>query len=299
MFRWICGACGILAITLALPRANAQPAPKRPAFEVATVKLNRNCTGNPSSTPIDPGRVNLPCLPVRTLIRVAYGIFTGGGMSSRSVEVLNGPGWIDSERYDIVAKTEGAAAAPEMLGPMLQTLLEDRFKLKIHMEARETSVYELTVSEKSPNLRPAKDGDCVPIDLFQELSRPAGRRDPAAAKQCGGLSGSMKQGIMSFDSYGITMPEFAGRVLLSYANRPVVDKTGLSGSFNIHLEFAPEIPRGPVLVNGQEVQLPPQNELAGPTIFAALQKQLGLKLTPAKAPLDVIVVDQVERPSEN
>jgi len=94
------------------------------------------------------------------------------------------------------------------------------------------------------------------------------------------------------------MEEFAGRMLSNYVDRPVVDKTGLTGRFDLHFEFAPPRPEVPVMLNGQMVTLPPAED-SGPTIFTVLQKQLGLKLAPGKAPIDVIVVDSIERPSEN
>jgi uncharacterized protein (TIGR03435 family) len=210
------------------------------------------------------------------------------------VEVLNGPGWIDSDRYDIAAKTRDKATAAEILGPLLRTLLEDRFKLKTHLESRVTAVYELSVLQENSNLRPAKAGDCAPIDLFS---------DPSPVPACGSIRGGSREGKVSLDWYGTTMAEFAGGIIQSLVVRPVVDKTGLSGRFDFHLEFVPEKPRGPVLLNGQDTQLPPNSDDSaqppGPSIFGALQKQLGLKLSPGKAALDVIVIDNVERPADN
>ena len=105
------------------------------------------------------------------------------------------------------------------------------------------------------------------------------------------------------DWYGVTMAEFAGRWLPLYVmDRPIIDNTGLTGQFDIHLEFVRgSAPQGPMLLNGQpspDLQAPPADS-TGSSIFKALETQLGLKLSPTKAPLDVIIVDQAEKPSEN
>jgi uncharacterized protein (TIGR03435 family) len=106
---------------------------------------------------------------------------------------------------------------------------------------------------------------------------------------------------MAIDLYGVTMAEFVSRFLTSYARRPVVDNTGLKGRFDLHLEFDPRPAQGSARLNGGE--LPPQldnpTESSDYSIFTAVRKQLGLKLTPGKSPLDAIVIDRVERPSEN
>jgi uncharacterized protein (TIGR03435 family) len=103
---------------------------------------------------------------------------------------------------------------------------------------------------------------------------------------------------MTVEFFGNTMEEFAGRMLPNYLDRPVIDKTGLTGRFNFQLEFALQRPSAPVMLNGQSTTPPEIAPDAGPTIFEALAK-IGLKLSPAKGALDVIVVDHVERPSEN
>ncbi len=220
-------------------------------------------------------------------------------MNSRPMEVLSGPSWIYSDLYEIIATSETETPAADRLGPMLQTLLEERFRLKIHIEPRETDVYALTVVEKSPNLHPAKESDCAPIGLLEMLSNPPappGLRGPAATARCGDRS-VVKDGMAGYDANGITMLEFAGTTLESRVGRPVVDRTGLSGRFSFHLDFALERPSGPAAISGER---PPEaTEPAGPSIFTALQKQLGLKLSPIKSPLDVIIVDAVQRPSEN
>lgn len=292
----------LVLFTLVAARIQAQSTPQRAAFEVASIKPNKNCGAGAVLPRISPGGITLPCFSVRILIRMAYSAFSGADLNARLMQVLNGPSWIDTDRYDISAKPE-AKATPAEMAPMLQTLLEDRFNLKVHKEPRDTPVYELTVAEQNPKLRPSKDGDCIPMDLTN-LSGARPKPGDPAPKYCGGGRMRMSGDVMSADWDGVTMAELAGRMLPSYVDRPVVDKTGLTGRFNVHLEFVPPRPVGPILLNGQEMPAPAPGaeapaEPSGPSIFTALQKQLGLKLLPGKSPLEVIVVDRVERPSEN
>jgi uncharacterized protein (TIGR03435 family) len=239
-----------------------------------------------------PGRLDLPCVTLRTLIRAAYGSLTGDEIAARSMQVLGGPSWLDSDRFDITAKAPERASTTRMVGPMLQTLLEDRFQLKLHVEARETPVYALTVGKSGPKLTPAKPESCVPIDL----NNPEQWHINSAAP-CGFPKMSMKGALATLEIAGTTMEEFAGRTLPPHTDRPVIDKTGLTGRYDIHLEFARE-PRQ-VFLNGVPQPAPPAGEIAGPSIFTALQEQLGLKLSPDKAPLNVLVIDSVQKPTEN
>jgi uncharacterized protein (TIGR03435 family) len=172
--------------------------------------------------------------------------------------------------------------------------------VKVHKEFRDAPVYELTLAKNSPRLQPSKDGSCVPMDL-SDLPRNVKPGDPMP-KYCGFGSGRSTVGGLITDWYAVSMAEYAGRMLSNYMDRPVIDKTGLTGRFDIHLEFAPEnaMP-GTVLLNGVErPDLPtPSNDAMGPSIFNALLAQLGLKLSPAKGPVEVIVIDRAEKPSAN
>jgi uncharacterized protein (TIGR03435 family) len=293
------GAAVIFILGSGIALQAQAPDAKRPAFGVTSAKLNKNCTAGSQRAILTPATVRLPCAPVKTLIRLAYGALNGEAINARILEVVGGPGWLDSELYDIEARPENSATAGQLVGPMLQALLEERFQLKVHTEAREKPVYILSVAEPSANLRQIKPGDCVPIDLFKEASRVG----PSDQKQCGNYRGGTnpKGAGMALDFSGITMAEFAGRMLETYTGRPVIDKTGLDGRFDFHLEFIPSRPQGPVQLNGEMVVLPPSDpaESGAGSIFGALQKQLGLKLTAGKAPVDVLVIDRIERPSEN
>jgi uncharacterized protein (TIGR03435 family) len=167
---------------------------------------------------------------------------------------------LDSTSYDILAKAAGPVPVSQ-LRLMLQQLLADRFKLTLHHETKEIPVYELTVAKGGPKLpepRPADDRHAV-----ENLPR-------------------IQDGSFLFEE--TSMPEFAAKLSQLYGiDRPVVDKTGIAGYYDIVFKGAAAAQRQP----------------DGPTLYTLIQEQLGLKLVPAKGPMDVIVVDHVEKPSEN
>jgi uncharacterized protein (TIGR03435 family) len=250
---------------------------------------------------VSPGRLDLYCVALRNLVSVAYGTFSGENVNTRRLEVVGGPHWIDTDKFDISAKAEGGATGPQMMGPMLQALLEDRFQVKVHVGSQDGPVYAMTVAKNGPKLQPTKEGSCVPIDLNNTPRTPSKRGEQP--KPCGFGGGLTHDGVnFVADWYGTTMAQLAGRFLQSYVGRPVIDRTGLAGQFDIHLEYVREdAPRGPTLLDGQPIpDLPaPTADSTGPSIFTALESQLGLKLSPTRGPVDVIIVDQAEKPSAN
>jgi uncharacterized protein (TIGR03435 family) len=257
--------------------------------------------------------LDLPCLPVRFFIQLAYVISINVANPDANLRLEGGPAWIDSERFTIEARADGPAGRGMMQGPMLQALLEDRFKLKIHRETRETPLYALTVASGGLKLQRAGDrsctepdaggaerdgrpflpigcsklqrteeASCTPRDLTQFPPPP---RQPGDKPPCGVLRGLVGAHRHTTDLLGATMTQIS-RTLGSGAGRPVIDRTGITEKFDFHIEFTPE---------GAE---PSDDADASPFIFAALA-QLGLKLEPAKGPRDFMVIDRVERPSEN
>jgi len=264
---------------------------ERPKFEVVAVKPCKTGPpapgrkgsrgGNISATP---GRLTVECATLRTLIRSAYIQFPGGErvefVSPRVMQqdIKGGPSWIDSERLTIEAKAEGPVSADVMRGPMLQALLEDRFQLKIRREPREVSVYELVVAAGGPKLRVAKPGSCMALDRDHVPPEPdSGRSLP---KLCGVFSGEYM--------YGTSMATFC-RQLTAILDRDVVDRTGLTGVYDIHLFGLPDVP-------------PPSPDGAPPamTLASALEAtipRLGLKLEPAKSAVEFLVIDHVEKPA--
>ena len=164
-----------------------------------------------------------------------------------------------------------------MLGPMMQAALEDRFKLKVHHESRETAVYELVVAKNGPRLSPFKEGACVPEDWTSVPPRPL---EPGQ-RRCN-ASWKMESGKVIWDVEGMSLDQFAA-MFNGFLDRPLVNATGVAGLVRFHLEYdAPDSSSGDPS-----------------TAFAAFKQQLGLELHPAKRSLDFLVIDHVERPTPN
>jgi len=301
------GAGGLLAVSgLMNPSPSLAQSATTAArkFEVTSIKPcnayvppgGRGAGGAGGGDRVSPGRMTLACSNVRGLIEAAYVVFADGRTRrlGREVPIQGGPSWIDSERYEVVAKAEDNASPEMMMGPLLQALLEDRFKLIIRHVQQEASVYELTVAKGGLKLPRFKEGSCRPYSSIDRTKFP--ERIPALPKgesYCESLAGP-KGANIAIDSEGTTLEEFS-RLFLSTLDRPVVDRTGVSGKFDIHLEFAPG--EGGRRLGGQTQS--DAGEATAPEIFTALQEQLGLRLMAAKAPVDVLAIDRVERPSEN
>jgi uncharacterized protein (TIGR03435 family) len=286
-------AAALLATGLML---YAQPVPRR-SFEVVSIKPSRpGCAGSQVGGP-SPGRLDLPCVTVRTLIGAAYVSYRSSNQAHppvRGMPVIGGPAWLRTDRYDISAKAEGRPPFAEMLGPMLQTVLEDRFQLKIHIEPKGVPVYSLVVAKGGAKLRLAEEGSCIPFKSDSpELYRGSERT------MCGQPKMTMKGGMTILEMAGTTMEEFASHANLG-VERPVVDATGLSGRYDVHLEFASELNLGSFRVSGG-VNPPTSapSDAAGPSVFTALPEQLGLRLIKDNARLDVLVIDSVQRPTAN
>ncbi len=246
-------AIAIVALTCA---ALAQSPPA--AFEVATVKLNKS-GDRAMGGHFDPERLTLTNQPLRSLIQSAYTV--------QPDQVLGGPDWIRSERWDIEAKAEGPATTDQKF-QMLQPLLEDRFKLKVHRETREMPEYRLVIAKGGSKLREFK-------------------KDEADTRRLGARIG---RGLI--DAHGAEFPELLS-FLRNQLGRAVVDATGLNGKFEFKLEWVPDESQP----NSGGDAPPP--DATGASIFAAIQEQLGLKLEAMKGPVEVLVIDHVERPSEN
>jgi uncharacterized protein (TIGR03435 family) len=292
----------MVTFTACLLLASAQSAAQseraaRPEFVVASVKtcrdgnsaLDKRGGGGGESSP---ETLHLDCSTVMDLINGAYVLFANGHVNPRShVPIEGGPAWINSVRYQINAKADSARGQGMMRGPMLQTLLEDRFKLKIHHETREVPAYVLTVAKGGLKLHPFQEGSCIPLDFahFVEQFPPQPFPElPPGQKYC--LGGTTAQGAnVALEAKGMSLDSFI-KYSLPGLDRPVVNKTGITGLFDFHLEFAPDETTGATAT-------PP--EVEGLSIFAALERQLGLKLEPAKAPGDFLVIDHVEKPSAN
>jgi len=257
-----------------------------PAFQVASVK--RNTASGPRPMGIRPqpgGRLTTTNAPLLLLILNAYAV--------QPFQVVGGPSWVNTEGYDIEAKPEGETSRKEMW-LMLQTLLADRFKLALHRETRELPVYALTPDKSGFKPAPVKEGGCVSVG--RDAPPP-----PPGSVPCGTVIIAMTSTGVRMQGGKVPMAEFV-RILAMALGRPVVDKTQVTVEFDVDLDITPDdtmagLPGagGPRDPGGPRIATDPNR----PTIFAALQEQLGLKLASAKGPVEVLVIDHVERPSAN
>jgi len=226
--------------------------PDRPAFEVASVKPHPPSPGPlRASAGIGPAGIDFTNVALKGCIRSAYGVETW--------RISGGPDWLASERYDIVAKAASAAPKAQLMR-MLQTLLEDRFQLKVHRETQEVPVYALVVGKSGLKIHAGKENGETEV----------------------GGAGHL------INSRGMTLKQLAGFLsqMTQSSGRPVLDMTGIAGVFDITLDAAPD-------------DAAAAGDNSGPDLFTALQQQLGLKLEPRKSPLEVLVVDRAEKPAAN
>jgi uncharacterized protein (TIGR03435 family) len=256
---------GTLAPVLALWMIGMPAVAQQPAFEVASVKPSVSGDPGPHYRSFSP-TVRVEGTTLKDLLTVTYDV--------QEFRISGGPSWINSDRYDIEAKAGGNPASGQWR-LMLQTLLEDRFKLVLHRETKELPIYELTLAKGGLKLQPLSCISCDPAHP------PA--PDQKSSEYCGNVS--MGRGIVEATSAG--MLDLA-RIFSTLLDRAVVDKTGISGKFPVHLKFAPD-----------DVAAGAQSTDAGPSIFTAVQEQLGLKLESARGPVEVLAIDHVEKPSEN
>ncbi len=271
----------IVGATSWLALVTAQPSP--PRFEVVSVKPH-NAAAPPwlNGVRILPsGRFEAIGTTVRGLLPSAYPL--------RSFQFLGGPGWIDSEEFDVVATTGIGLRPPHEMQAMTRALLAERFGLVAHEETRERPFYALMLASSDgklgPNLQKAT------VDCAAQRRTPIGpdapprleRFDPMAPVTCGMTTGP---GIVN--AGGLPMGQLARR-LEYFVDRLVVDRTGLSGEYTLQLRWTPQLgdPGVTFTVRG----------LPDISLFTALKEQLGLKLEPDRGPLQVIIVDRAERPT--
>jgi uncharacterized protein (TIGR03435 family) len=226
------------------------------------------------------------------MISTAYGYVT------QRFRISGGPTWLGTERFDIEAKMDAATAdALAKLNPgqralaqqkMLQALLADRFQLTVHRETRELLVYNLIVAKSGAKLQAAKPGDTY----ANGIKYPDGSLGGPGA-----LEGGVFDGWIT--AQGVTTANLAGE-LTQMLGHPVTDRTGLAGAYDFKLQFTPDdrlqAPGGAAPNERPGLPLSDSDE---PSLFAAIQEQLGLKLEAGKGPVEIIVIDHVERPSGN
>ena len=264
----------------------AQPPPTRSGFDVASIKPAANPDGQALLQAV-PGRLRMANLTLRRLILNAYGV--------QDYQLLGDPPWIASEHYDVQATAAGDTSVQQMEGPMLQALLEERFKVTLHRETRQLPVYELAVSKGGAKLPLSKEGSCTPY-VEDSPPPPASAPGQPSRNYCG-LNLAVNGQNRTIDGKGVTMAVFAASLSRAYTSdlgRTVIDRTGLAGAFDVHLNWSIDPLTGPA---GPGASSPP--ELAEPSLFTAVQDQLGLRLESSKGPVEVLFIDRIEKPSGN
>jgi uncharacterized protein (TIGR03435 family) len=216
-------------------------------------------------------------------------MLVGRAYNVPETRVLGAQGWMESDRYNIEARAEGGNMAPGQMGLMIQGLLEARFQLKAHLETRELPVYELVVARGGSKMKMSED-QTPPVPAAPGV-RGAG---PAGAPPRGAFNRGNGQLL------GTAVPlSFVVNALSGQLGRPVIDKTGLSELFDIDLKWTPGAEQAPGPFGPERGGAPPPLPADGPSIYTAIQEQLGLRLESARGPVEVVVIDRAEKPSEN
>jgi uncharacterized protein (TIGR03435 family) len=274
------------ALTASRLRAQAaqsgSPAADRPSFEIASIKPNKSEAGPTFGTMQPGGRWTATNVSPRLLITWAYLL-----SPAQSRLISAAPGWIDSEHLDIEAKATVSSPTKEQTAMMIQSLLADRFKLLVHFETRQLPVYALVLSKLGKTgpqlLRHSDSTKCLDPSTGPLL--PTGDALPVF---CGAFLGRTISGTTHIVANNTTVVKLAVN-LSAHVDRVVVDRTGLSGAFDLTLDYT-EPPSAGASV---------PDTSGPPSLSTALQEQLGLKLVPQTGPVDVLVIDQIEEPSPN
>ena len=282
-----CTAVVSLAVVLigsvtAVAHTHAQTAP---AFETTSIRRNPPRDALPIAV-VRGDRFFAPSTTVRDLIRVANLV--------EEIQISGGPAWIESERFAIEAST-GPGVSSDDARAMIRAMLADRFKLKTHTEKHDLQGFSLIAVRGNTNDRRPSGAECAPLRSPAGIPAPppppppppGGRVLPltqgTALSKCGAALGPSW-----LSARAISFEQFA-TLLSRTIRRPVIDRTNLTGPYDFDLVFQPE--------SATPVPIPVSAD--APSIFTAVQEQLGLKLDPQRVPTDVIVIDSVERPTEN
>jgi uncharacterized protein (TIGR03435 family) len=245
-----------------------------PAFDVASVKLNLGSAGTSTWGLLPSGRFVATNTSLRMLIVNAYDM--------TSDRLLGGAGWISSERFDILASAPAGTSESTML-TMLQTLLADRFKLVLRREAREMGAYSLVIARNDGRIEKA----LLPVDCKTDSKAVVGKGDAHACSWL--LTRQPGSGMTTYQSGGVNLNELA-KTLTQRVGRPVINRTGLAGEFQFELSWLQDMQAGAAAAAVAN---------DGPSLFTALEDQLGLKLEPSRGPVEVLVIESVERPTPN
>lgn len=316
--RWVMLAGGIAALLLAgisplrMVAAEPQQAPNpSPAvtalrFDTATIKPCQASDAPPgpargtmggTNASFSPGRMNVPCVTLEQLIYLAYagagapmdeqlaGVVPGGASDDKKIR--GGPAWVHSQhtKFAVEATAAGASDRYVLVGTMLQSLLEDRFKLKVHRETEDVPMFAMTVGKGGLKLKPTQPGDCVPYDGSQPFD--PGATKPTCANLTMGANGPNV--VWKFSDFELRSLAFR---LASALDAFVIDRTGVADKFMLRLEFHPD--ESTPGIHWTAERLADTSAPEAPSIFAALEQQVGVKLEKTRGPRGYLVIDRVE-----
>ena len=305
-------ACVVLALGVGRTGTFAQsPSPAVPTrFEVVSVKpSDPNASGAfgpiPTMRPQGTGGIAISNLPLRMLVRMAYGV--------QDFQIVGGPSWLMSSKFDIAAKAPEGTNAMAGLMPMMRTLLADRFKLKTHTETRELPTYALTLARTDgklgPDIKPSTSDCANPVEAQKraaELAKGGGaaflqaltKGETIPCMITPALNPSNPAAGFGLRGNGQAMTGLT-QFLTQVTGRVVQDKTGLTGLYDFELRFDPQVLMALLPQLGLNMPTGPTANLPGsdsPELLTALQEQLGLKLESQKGPVEVLVIDSAEMP---
>jgi len=286
----------LLALINASQATSQTPAPSpspAPTFDVASVKPNKS-GGMGVRIMFQPGgRFTADNITLKFLIRLAYDV--------QEFQISGGPPWINSDRYDVEAKAGGSPegdmrtmteeqrqADLARRRQMIQALLKDRFQLTLHKESKDAPIYALVVAKNGPKMKE------LPPAPPPSADDPKDAPDKPDPKHMG--RGGMRMGRGELTGSGVKL-SFLAEALSNPLGRTVIDKTGLKGDYDFELKWTPDESQGPGFRGAGDA--PPPADANGPSIFTAIQEQLGLKLESQKGPVDLLVIDHAEKASEN
>jgi uncharacterized protein (TIGR03435 family) len=256
---------------------------KIPEFDVVSVKPNKS-DNNGMRIMFNPDGYSATNVSPKLLIQVAYGI--------REDLISGGPSWAESARYNFDAKVAGPDVDalkklnPEQRRSMLQPALADRFKLKVHSETKQLPVFELVIAKSGSKLKEA-----TPDATYAN-----GIKGPDGV----GRAGMMRMGRGQLTGQGVSIATLVN-LLSQQLHQTVIDKTGLTGKYDLELTWTPDQGSEPMFkgTDGSPQRADAAQDASGPSVFTAIQEQLGLKLQSTKGPVETLVIDHIEMPSEN
>lgn len=292
-------ALGVMNAPAIRAQSPAEPIPK---WEVVAIKpcdasAPQGRSGGKGGGP-SPGHLAINCVTPSQLIENAYLAWADGRtMSFNRAPIENLPGWAKTDRYVVEAKPEAPQSRAMMYGPMMRTLLEERFKLKIRREPREMPVYNLTVAKGGPKqMNPSRPDSCIAFD-FDHPPPPPSEKPGERIELCEMIGRGVTKGASQgeFTGFGFTMTRFAEQ-LGALLDRPVIDKTGITGKWDMKVPIPVEDLTPPTVDPNRDR---PFDQYRDDEMIFSAMKQLGLRLEPVKGPGMVLVVDSIERPTDN